>query len=170
MSPSSGKRLRVFFLRHGQAGKRSEWTGDDRLRPLTADGRAALDKLAALLKSLGLRCDLIVTSPLARARETADIVAAALGVNEAILEDERLAHGFNRKALARLIADHADVTAVMVVGHEPEFSATIGELTGGRVVCKKGSLARVDISDPGSMRGELVWLIQPGTLSSIEDA
>jgi phosphohistidine phosphatase len=156
--------MQLYFLRHGQAGKGSEWTGDDRLRPLTDEGRAAVVRAGVTLMRLELQVDVIVTSPLARARQTADIAAEELGLQEKVVDDKRLAHGFDRRALAKILADHPKAQSVMLVGHEPEFSATIGELTGGRVVCKKGSLARVDVDDPGVLRGELVWLLPPRVL------
>ena len=109
--------------------------------------------------------EVIVTSPLVRARQTAEIVGEALGVDDKVVDDERLAHGFGRKQLGAILADHPDAESLMVVGHEPEFSATIGELTGGRVACKKGSLARVDVADRESLRGELIWLLQPKVLT-----
>ena len=157
--------MQLYFLRHGQAGKGSEWTGDDRLRPLTDEGRAAVLRAGVTLMKLELQVDVIVTSPLVRARQTADIAAEALGLEKKVVDDERLAHGFDRRALAKILADHPQAQAVMLVGHEPEFSATIGELTGGRVACKKGSLARVDVLDRETLRGELVWLLQPKVLT-----
>jgi phosphohistidine phosphatase len=157
--------MQLYFLRHGVAGKRSEWQGDDRERPLTEDGREAIVREGVALMKHGVEVDLIVTSPLARARQTAEIVAEELGAGERIVDDERLAHGFTRKQLVRILAEHPEAGSVMLVGHEPEFSAVIGELTGGRVVCKKGCLARVDVGDRTTLRGELVWLLQPKTLT-----
>jgi phosphohistidine phosphatase len=157
---------RVYFLRHGKAAARSEWQDDDGLRPLTPEGEKELRREAVALKRLGLAPDVIVTSPLVRARQTADIVAAGLGLEERVVEDERLARGFDARALGKVAAAHPSADQVMVVGHEPDFSATIGELTGGAVAMKKGGLARVDLAagSPGS--GELVWLLTPPLLGA----
>ncbi len=156
---------RVYFLRHGKAMSRTEWKGDDGLRPLTPEGEEELRREAAALKGLGLAPDVIVTSPLVRARQTAVIVAEALGIGDRVVEDERLAQGFDVRALGRIAASHAEADQLMVVGHEPEFSATVAELIGGgAVVMKKGGLARVDLVDGSLKRGQLAWLLTPPLL------
>jgi phosphohistidine phosphatase len=114
---------------------------------------------------MGLRPESIVSSPLARARRTAELVAEALDMTGDLLVDERLAPGFDRAALAGVVADRGPAGSLMVVGHEPDFSETIGELTGGRVVCKKAGLARVDVDGPDLGGGRLVWLLPPGLLA-----
>ena len=120
---------------------------------------------ATALKGLGLAPDLIVTSPLVRARRTAEIVAEALGLGDRLVEDERLAHGFDVRALGRIAAAHPEAEQLMVVGHEPEFSATVSALIGGgEVVMKKGGLARVDLPDGSLKRGVLAWLLTPPLL------
>lgn len=157
--------MQLYFFRHGVAAKRSEWKKDDDLRPLTDAGRTAIVRSAVMLTRLGVSPDAIVTSPLARARQTAEIVGEALGVADKVVDDVRLAHGFGSKQLAAILADHPKAESVMLVGHEPEFSATIGELTGARVACKKGSLALVEVTDRKSLSGDLVWLLQPKVLT-----
>ena len=157
--------MQLYFFRHGVAEKRSEWKTDDDLRPLTDDGRTAIVRSSVMLTRLGVAPEVIVTSPLVRARQTAEIVGEALGVADKVVDDVRLAHGVGRKHLAAILADHPEAESVMVVGHEPEFSATIGELTGARAACKKGSLALVEETDRESLRGQLVWLLQPKVLT-----
>jgi len=157
--------LRLYFLRHGRALSRAEWRGDDDLRPLTPEGEAAMEGEARALAALGLGLETIVTSPLVRARRTAELVATALDGVE-LLEDERLAPGFDVKKLRAVVADRGAPRALMLVGHEPDFSAVVGALVGGgRVVCKKGGLARVDVAGPGLEAGELVWLLPPSQLA-----
>jgi phosphohistidine phosphatase SixA len=64
-----------------------------------------------------------------------------------------------------MLEEYKQANAIMLVGHEPDFSQTIGALTGGRVVVKKGGLARVDLQpDSGALAGDLVWLIPPKVL------
>jgi phosphohistidine phosphatase len=156
---------RLYFLRHGLAANRSEWSGNDSERPLTSKGQALMAREAQTIAQLDLQLDLILTSPLVRALQTARIVAEALGMQERLQADERLAPGFGVPALAEVLKERSGVSALMLVGHEPDFSETIGALIGGgRVVCKKGGLARVDLPDDGSLAGELVWLIPPGVL------
>jgi phosphohistidine phosphatase len=117
------------------------------------------------MKRLGFALDVIVTSPLVRARQTAAIVAEALGLRDKLVEDERLGPGFDLVRLAEIVRAQRGADAVMLVGHEPSFSMTIGRLAGGGAIdVKKGSLARVDVADPSELRGELVWLIPPKVL------
>ena len=157
--------MRIYFLRHGKAMARADWSADDGLRPLTADGEKTMVGEAKAVKGLKLGLELIVTSPLVRARRTAEIVAAALGGPTRLVEDARLAHGFNAERLAELIAEHDVRESVMVVGHEPEFSETVAEMIGGGVVVfKKGGLARVDVAGPSLADGQLVWLMTPALL------
>jgi len=158
--------MRLYFLRHGVAMDRPDWTGDDAERPLTEDGRERMARGAALLARLDLGLDTILTSPLVRARQTADIVVEALNAKDRLLVESRLGIGFNMDQLAEILRDHAGCEALMLVGHEPGFSGTISALIGGgRIVCKKGGLACVKLSDPTSLKGELVWLIPPRLLA-----
>jgi phosphohistidine phosphatase len=157
--------LRLYFLRHGRAMARADWNGDDARRPLTPEGETAMAREAQAIAEMDLKLDVIVTSPLERARRTAEIVAAATGLDDRLFEDERLVHGFDAKALRAIVAAHDVPKALMVVGHEPDLSATIGALTGGgRIVCKKGALARVDVAGPELKSAELVWLLPPSQL------
>jgi len=115
---------------------------------------------------MGLAPDVIVTSPLARARRTAEIVAEELGMSERLVEDRRLAYGFDARRLAEIVAREAPAAGLMVVGHEPDFSATVAELTGGgRVDFKKGGLARVDVEGPRLDDGRLAWLLTPALIT-----
>ena len=158
--------IHVYFLRHGIAD-RSEWSGDDFERPLTARGRSQMRREAETIVRLNLALEVILSSPLARACQTAEIVAEALGDRERFVIDRRLAPGFGVSALADMLAERPGLTALLLVGHEPDFSETISALIGGgRVVCKKGSLARVDLPDVAGAHAELVWLIPPTMLVS----
>jgi phosphohistidine phosphatase len=158
--------MELYFLRHGEAGKKDEWDGDDAERPLSKDGIARMKQEASAIAGLDLGLELIVTSPLVRARQTADIVARELHLRESLVIDDRLAPGFGRDALVQVLKKHAGRTSLMLVGHDPDFSETIAAcIGGGRVECKKGGFARVDIDDPASLRGTLIWLVPPRVLA-----
>ena len=158
--------MKVYFLRHGKAD-RSQWDGDDDARPLTAEGEEAMRREAEALRALGLAPDLIVTSPLARARKTAELAAEGLGLAGRVVVDDRLAPGFDVRRLEQVLAERGPAGEIMVVGHEPDFSETIAELIGGGdVVMKKGGLARVDVAAPVAGGGQLVWLLTPPLLGS----
>ena len=156
---------RLYFLRHGLAD-RSAWRGDDDLRPLTPEGAHRLALSARTLDHLALGVDLILTSPLTRALQTAEIVADGLDLRSVLEVDPRLAHGFDVIDVAEILAEWPDRARIMLVGHEPTFSLVVGQLCGeARVVCKKGGLVRVDLlaTDPVP-QGELVWLLPPKLL------
>ena len=159
----------LYFLRHGLAADREEWQGDDRLRPLIARGKQTTSLSAETMARIGLEVDLILTSPLTRAQQTAEIVAKKLHFDDRLQIDERLSPGFDSRKLADLLRDHARVERLMIVGHEPDFSETIGTLIGGgRLVCKKGGLARVDLITLDPPAGVLVWLLPPKILAAQE--
>lgn len=156
--------MKLYFLRHGLAGEPSEWRGNDFDRPLTDEGKERMTRQAATIATLDLELDAVLTSPLMRAYQTAEIVARQLNRLDKLMKDERLGPGFNTQQLAKILAAHPKANALMLVGHEPGLSETIGDLIGGgRVVCKKGSLIRVDVNAE-TLRGELVWSLPPGFL------
>jgi len=158
--------LRLYFLRHGKAWSRADWREDDDLRPLTDAGEALMRAEGRAMKAMGLAPDVIVTSPLARARRSAEIVAEELGLSERLIEDGRLAPGFDAARLGEIVAREAPAASLMVVGHEPDFSATVAELTGGgRVDFKKGALARVDVKGPELDDGIVAWLLTPALIT-----
>jgi len=157
---------RVYFLRHGKAFSRADWDAADNLRPLTKDGEATVRAEARAMKRLGIDVSVIVTSPLARARRTAEIVAEELDLRAGVVEDDRLAHGFDLRRLAKIVAGQAADAEVMVVGHEPELSAAISAaIGGGRVEMKKGALARIDFGGADLRNGVLAWLVTPAQLA-----
>jgi phosphohistidine phosphatase len=157
--------MRLFFLRHGLAD-RSEWDGEDYLRPLTQKGISRMKKESVTIRKLNLGLHAIHTSPLTRAYQTAEIVANELQMLDAFHIDDRLSPGFGRSALQSIIRDYATDERVMLVGHEPDLSLTIELLIGGgSIVCKKGGLARVDLHHAGMLDGELIWLLPPKILA-----
>jgi len=149
----------LYFLRHGKAGQ-PRATNDD-ARELSDKGRAALRDAAPLWQRLNLRPDVVLTSPLPRAAQTAELFCEAMGGTA--IEDDRLRPGASWSDLARAMADHADARRVMFVGHEPDLSSAIVELSGASSVrMRKGGIACLEfygIPEPGS--GEIAWLLDP---------
>jgi phosphohistidine phosphatase len=169
--------LRLYFLRHGRADREQFDGADDGLRPLVEEGRRRSAVTARALSRLEPDLDAIVTSPLVRAEQTAAIVADHLGLTDRLRVDPRLAPGFDLPELLEILADvlaaaraaapggrFQGTGSLLLVGHEPDFSLVIGELTGGDVVMKKGALARVDLAADNLSEGTLVWLLQPRVL------
>jgi len=102
--------------------------------------RAAARGIAAL----GIGADVLLTSPLIRCRQTAEIVGERLGLSPR--EDRRLAPGMDVDGLEDALMAHPGAGAVMVCGHEPDLSEVVADLTGGGVVdFRKGSLALLDV-------------------------
>ncbi len=159
--------MNLYFLRRGPAGGLDgvdEGLSAD--RPLTDAGAVRVKAEARALSELDLKVDLVLTSPMARARQTAEIIARRLGV-ELIVEPE-LGPGFDAATAARITACYPAANGIMLVGHEPDFSTTISALIGGaRVDLKCGGLARVKVEwrEAGALAGTLVWLLPPRVLA-----
>lgn len=160
--------MKLYLLRHGIAGEYRPGA-DDRLRPLTPEGIREMEAAARGMKALSLRLDAVITSPLVRARQTAEIAAAALDLLPVLREDPRLAGG-GYFGLSELLAALAAEHRVLLVGHEPDMSSVIGTLTGGSVRMKKASLALVDLPAVQPGRGELRWLLEAEHLCRIGGA
>ena len=159
-----GRHVRIHLLRHAHAGDAFEWIGDDDLRPLTDKGRGQCQRLGAFLEEHGVRPDVIVASPKVRATQTAEIVAARLGMT--VRTDRRLAEGFGQRELWALL-DEAGAREVMFVGHDPDFSTLLAYLIDAAgISMKKGALATVDIRTKlGDGEGQLRWLVPPDLLA-----
>lgn len=150
----------LYFLRHGDAGTQASGMADDE-RLLTDDGIAALRSAAPLWRRLNLRPDVVLTSPLARARQTADLFCEAIGGEP--MADDGLRPGASWGNLARAMSAHPDARRVLFVGHEPDLSSAIAELSGaGSVRMRKGSLACLEFYGiPEAGAGEIAWLLDP---------
>jgi phosphohistidine phosphatase len=148
--------MKLYLLRHGKADWPDwpDWTGSDDERPLTAEGIDDMRLVGAGLKRLKIEPALILTSPLPRAVQTAEIAAKALGIPMKQAAD--LAPGFERRKLTPLLA--ANAGDLMLVGHEPDFSRLIRSLTGGRVKLSRAAIACIETGDelPDS---RLLWLL-----------
>lgn len=151
-------RVRVHLLRHAHAGDPYDWSGDDALRPLTRKGRKQCDRLGHFLDAHGIRPDVIMTSPKIRALQTAELVAATLGMT--IRVDERLADDFGRRELSDLI-NESGAREPMFVGHNPDIAGLLAYLVDAAgIPMKKASFATIDLEvGMGDGNGTLRWLI-----------
>jgi phosphohistidine phosphatase len=152
--------LELYLLRHAHAGDSSKWDGPDSERPLSPKGRRQASRLGAFLAERGFAPDAIVTSPKLRARQTAELVADAIGL--AVSVDERLVGDLDPDIVGA-IAEHVGGTSVVLVGHDPDFSELLATLSGSEFLpMKKAAMARLDMAlpvQPGS--GVLRWLLPP---------
>lgn len=158
--------MKCYFLRHGVAFDREQWRASDADRPLTEEGVKRMEREAETIARWDLGLAAIVSSPLARAKKTAEIVAGRLGITDRLKDDERLGFGFDVSHLAGILEPYAKADAVMLVGHEPSMTLTIGALIGrARLDLKKGGLACVELSGlAAAPQGELLWLATPRML------
>jgi phosphohistidine phosphatase len=140
----------IYLLRHGDA---EDGNGDDASRPLTEKGRRQAEAAGGALARLGAEVDACLTSPKARAVETARIACEALQVEPAPA-DELRGGPFDANGISAGWGD------VLLVGHEPDFSNEVARLTGARVKLRKGGLAIVD-------RSTLLALMRPKDLAAV---
>ncbi len=165
MSPTDRQRdLQLVLLRHADAGDPEAWAADDASRPLSEKGELQSERLGSFLAEVGFLPDAIISSPKLRARRTADIVGAALGVGVRL--DDRLASGFEPATVDAILADAGDPRRPVLVGHDPDFSQVLGWLANADgVTMKKGAFARVDVRGAvADGRGTLRWLVPPDLL------
>jgi len=158
----------LYLLRHGIAAAiGTAGITRDGERPLTTEGIARMKRIAAAMQAMELDFDLILTSPLVRARETADLVAAAFEAGNRLKTDPSLACGGDaREAIRRLAARKPALSSALLVGHEPDLSGLISWLVAGDsgfpVTMKKGGLCKLSASPPLCGRcATLEWLLTP---------
>jgi phosphohistidine phosphatase len=163
----------VLLIRHGKAGARdpNRWPDDDK-RPLTSDGVAEMREVCGGMLRLGVTFEYLVTSPLVRARQTADIVAEVYEWKEAPQESEALGHNCTAKGMLQLLAKFPPDAAVALVGHEPDFSRATAELIArsgdAAIELKKGGVAAISFEGPAALGlGTLSFLLKPSHLRKI---
>jgi len=153
----------VYFLRHASAGQSRANPALDDKRPLDKEGIGQCRDVGRLLRALDVRLDLIISSPLKRAAQTASLVGNELGDDFKLVLDPALSPGATYEDFRGLLHRHGKLDAVMVVGHNPSISTFLSLLvTNGSfdqaVDMKKGAVARVD---DDSKQPVLDWLLTP---------
>jgi phosphohistidine phosphatase len=124
-----------------------------------------MEAIARGMQELRVSFDRILTSPLVRARETAEIVARAYDVEDQLVEEERLASGSHFGDFQAVLKPFPPGAKILLVGHEPDLSGAVETLIGGgQVRMRKASLACVDCHSPQPGAGILRWLLDPDQL------
>jgi len=171
-SPATDSGFEIYLVRHAIAAARGrEWPDDD-LRPLTDHGIARFEKAVAGLANLKLVVDEVLTSPLVRARQTADLLASGLPDKPPVRVLEALAPGHQP---AHVVADLARVARgrrVVLVGHEPGLGELAAFLIGARraLAFKKGGACRIDLaSGVKHPSGALVWFLTPKIMRDLAE-
>jgi phosphohistidine phosphatase len=164
--------VKVFFLRHGEAGRRITIPSKDFERSLTASGVAEIEEIAESMKDMDIEFDKFASSPLARARETAEIVSKVYKQAGKLEMWDELKPEANRLDLYRRLSKMKQDADVLLVGHEPFMTTVISEIISGslsaKISLKKAGLARVQIdSFTPKASGELRWLLTPKQIKNM---
>lgn len=155
----------LYVMRHAEAVEGSD-TLRDEWRYLTGKGRAAAEKVAAAIADIGPKPRLIITSPLTRAVQTAEIAAARACRKHALVASELLLPGAGISKLFTYLKGCKDAKRVMLVGHEPQLGVLVARLLDredGTVSLKKGACVALEI-DPGKegKPAGFLWYLAPG--------
>jgi phosphohistidine phosphatase len=157
----------LWMLRHGEAEPHG--TRPDADRRLTDRGAAQAAAAGAALARLGVSFDAIFSSPRVRAHDTATGAATALKTDVTVTVHAPLGGDFDADDARTLLMAADDGGRVLVVGHEPDFSQVVRDLTGGHVDFKKGGVVAIRL-DSATGHGELMALLRPRELAAIAQA
>jgi phosphohistidine phosphatase len=157
----------LYLVRHAIAAERGDSWPDDSKRPLTADGVSRFGEVVDGLVWLGVGIDEIFSSPLVRAKQTADILSARLAERPSVKIVDELAPGHDPASVRAELARRSKRRRVAVVGHEPDLGELTAALIGASraLPFRKGGVCRIDVEGLGSARaGELIWFLPPKIL------
>jgi phosphohistidine phosphatase len=160
----------LYLIRHGLAAVRGDEYPDDAKRPLTSAGISKLKKEAAALVDLDVTFDVILTSPLVRCRQTAEIFATTVRSKPTIVNTDALAPGGTFGALLDELGRHGRRERLALVGHEPDIGQLACRLLGAKrsLEFKKGAICRIDVlALPPTAPGHLRWYATPRMLRII---
>jgi phosphohistidine phosphatase len=164
--------LELYLIRHGVAEERGPEWPDDSKRPLTPDGLAKLRKEARGLTAIGVTFDQIVSSPLVRTRQTAEVFSDVLKSKPPVATSDALAPAGTPAAVIQEIAKHVRKARVGLVGHEPNLGELAAQLIGARTPLefKKGGICRIDFDVlPPKGAGALRWFLPPRVLRKLAE-
>jgi phosphohistidine phosphatase len=158
--------MQVWLVRHAVAAERDEFEGPDDLRPLTVKGERQFRDFVDWLAGQTSKPSVIVTSPLVRAVQTAEIARKGFGLKKKdVTESPLLSPGAEPHALIELArrSSASIVSTVALVGHEPDLSRALSEFIGGGAMnFGKGFVAAIDFpEEPALGSGRLSWFVGP---------
>jgi len=165
--------MQLYLIRHGEAAPRSLASmQSDAERPLTDAGADQMRKSARALRRIGVEFDEVLTSPLRRAFETAQIVCEVLKCPERLRNCPELAPGCSLEVLTPVLRSRKSAGAVALVGHNPDVEELASDLIGGGPECgitfKKGGVCRIDVGTlTPRPAGTLIWHLTPKLLQII---
>lgn len=162
--------LELYIIRHGIAAQRGDEYPDDSKRPLTSEGIASLRKEVKALDALGVGFDHVITSPLVRAKQTADVFVQHLKSKPSVSTSDSLAPAGSSAEVVQDVVKHARKGRIALVGHEPNLGELAARLIGSRtpLAFKKGAICRIDFEVlPPKGAGQLRWFITPKILRKV---
>ena len=165
--------MKIYLIRHSNAvDPGTPGFNEDSSRPLTERGRAKMETIASALQGLGVKPDLIVSSPYVRARQTAEILATMLKYKKDLAFCEALVPMGEADEVIGEINEKYHADELILVGHEPNMSTLIGTLTAGNpdlaITLKKGGVCCLSADDLRTDRSAaLEWLLTPKILSGL---
>lgn len=163
--------IELYLIRHGIAAERGESWPDDTKRPLTHKGVARLRREAQALDALGVSFDQIVTSPLVRTRQTAEVLAQSSGAKPPVATADALAPGGTTAQAIEELGKYSRRRRIAIVGHEPNIGELAAKLIGARAALefKKGAICRIDVETlPPARPGHLRWFAPPRMLRMLK--
>lgn len=151
----------LYLVRHADAETKKPGASDFE-RELTQVGKETTKKMALALKKMGIKVDLIISSPLVRAVQTAEIFRDVMGVESEILKLNELIPGSDFQFLIGIIS-HLDKENILAVGHEPHLGDFLAWFIciPKRIEFKKNSVACVEVENFTACGGNLKWLVHP---------
>jgi phosphohistidine phosphatase len=167
---AAAKRCTIYLVRHAIAADRGDGWPDDSKRPLTAKGISRMREVARGLRALGVRVDVVVTSPLVRAKQTAEVLVDALKPSQPLALAAGLAPGIAPPQAAEGLDSFRKARRLALVGHEPGLGELAAWLIGASAPLpfKKGGVCRIDVPIlPPTRTGQLVWMATPKMLRAL---
>jgi phosphohistidine phosphatase len=165
-----GSPCELYLVRHAIAAERGEEWPDDTKRPLTERGIARFKEGVAALAVLDAAIDEIFSSPLVRAKQTAELLAAGVTGKPSLKVLDALAPDHTATVVMSQLAKAAKRRRIALVGHEPDLGELAAHLLGAQraIPFKKGGMCRIDVETLTSRRaGSLIWFATPRMLRHI---
>ena len=162
----------IYFLRHASAGQHFMDPAKDDKRPLDSEGIRQCGFVGRACSAMNVQIDLVISSPLKRALQTATLVATELGYDSKIAVDRALLPSADYNSFRELIAKNAQFEAVMVVGHNPSLNDFLSRVVSSRtgkaeIDLKKAAVAKVEVDGKQAM---LQWLLTPKIIKTIYES
>jgi len=162
----------IYFLRHASAGEYDPSRNDDQ-RPIDKTGEKQSHDVGRALAMLGPDLDAIISSPLTRALQTAEIVAAELGYQDEVVTNLALRPEAGYEEFESLLAKHDKKKAILLVGHNPSMTEFLVRMLSGCeasafIDFKKGAVAKVE--KDGRQPAVLKWCLTPKVVRALQSA